>query len=539
VRQAGPEVDAEDAGATTEEPPGAPSRLPVAVRVVSHLAVWGAVLVPTVVALTRGFRPFGDDAAIASRAWQVFSTHPPTLGLASAASIQTGHEVYGLGPLLFYLLAVPVHLDPGRGLLWGAALWCGLVLSLAIEAAWAAGRWLAGAVVAVVVLDLLWLTPGVFENLAWNASFPVPFLVASVALAWLVATGATRWFPVLVVTASVVAQCHLFLAVPAGAVALAALGLGLPARGRRGPWGWIPAGVVVGLVCWAAPIFQQVRGHAANLSAVLHANSGQQTLGASFGLRDLAMAGAFHPIWLTHLPTGFYPLAAIETAYPEWYGALILAGLAVVSVVGLIWLRPLGALATVTLALSAGLVVGLTVFPTKNILSLAYLVVAFWVAGAALWAVGVWSLVEVVGLVLRWRHRLPVVARSVRAAAPWAVAAGLLALVGLGALDVEAAGASRATSGWNAADVRLVDRASATLARDLPVGPLRVIVAGPDFYGRTWTAEGILYRLESQGWQPGTTGPARTYTGLQAPPGAPTYVVDIEGTRLLAVTKRP
>jgi hypothetical protein len=539
VSQAGAGTGDEDAGAEAEEPPGAPSRLPAAVRVASHLAVWGAVLVPTVVALSRGFRPFGDDAAIASRAWQVFSTHPPTLGLASAASNQTGHEVYGLGPLLFYLLAIPVHIDPGRGLLWGAALWCGLVLSLTIEAAWAAGRWLAGAAVAVVVLDLLWLTPGVFENLAWNASFPVPFLVASVALAWLVATGATRWFPVLVVTASVVAQCHLFLAVPAAAVALAALGLGLLARGRHGGWGWIAAGAVVGLVCWAAPIFQQVRGQAPNLSAVLHANSGQHTLGVSFGLRDLAMAGAFRPIWLTHLPTGFFPLAAMETAYPAWYGALILAGLAVVGVVGLIWLRPLGALATVTLALCAGLVVSLTVFPTKNILSLAYLVVAFWVAGAALWAVGVWSLVEVVGFVLRWRGRLPVVARAVRVAAPWAVAAGLLGFVGLAALDIEAAATGTATSGWSPAEVRLVDEASATLARDVPAGPLRVIVAGPDFYGRTWAAEGILYRMESEGWQPGTTGPARRYTGLRAPPGAPTYVVDIQGTRVLAVTRRP
>ena len=176
--------------------------VPAAVRMASHVAVWTGVLVPMFAELARGWRPFGDDAAIASRAYQVFSLHPPLTGLASAASAGTGHVVFDPGPLMFYLLAVPVHLDPAHGLFWGAALCCGAVLSLSIEAAWSLGAWMIGAVVGFCVLDLVWLTPAVFENLPWNAYFPLPFFIAALVLAWVVVMGRTRWWPVLVVSAS-------------------------------------------------------------------------------------------------------------------------------------------------------------------------------------------------------------------------------------------------------------------------------------------------------------------------------------------------
>ncbi|MGH8995049.1 MAG: hypothetical protein ACRDYB_03285, partial [Acidimicrobiales bacterium] len=143
--------------------------LAVGVRIASHAAVWSAVLVPTLVELARGWRAFGDDAAIASRSYQVFSMHVPLTGLASAASFQTGHAVFDPGPMLFYLLSAPVRIDPAHGLMWGAALWAGIALSVAVEAAWSVARWVGAAVVAFVVLDLLWLTPQVFDNLPWNA----------------------------------------------------------------------------------------------------------------------------------------------------------------------------------------------------------------------------------------------------------------------------------------------------------------------------------------------------------------------------------
>jgi hypothetical protein len=334
----------------------------------------------------------------------------------------------------------------------------------------------------LVVLDLLWRTPQVFENLAWNASFPILFLVASVA------------------------------------------------------FGWLVAGTVVGLGCWLAPVIQQLADPVGNVSAVLHANTGQSTLGVSFALRDLAIAGALHPIWLTHVPAGFYSLAGLETAYPAAYGVAVLATLAAISVVGLARRRPLGALAAVTLAVSVGLVVSLTVFPSKNILSLGYLVDAFWVVGAALWLVAGWTVVELARAAVRRRGQLPALARVGRVAAPWTVLAVLAAFVAVGALDIGAAGASRTTSGWTSSDVALVDRATGPRARRRARRD-RDHRGRPDFFGRTWTEEGIVYRLEVQGWQPGTSGRVLHDTGLRAPRDSPTYVVAIRGTSLVGITR--
>ena len=320
--------------------------VPGAVRVASHLAVWTAVLVPMFSELSRGWRPFSDDAAIASRAYQTLSLHPPLTGLATAASLGTGHALYDPGPLLFYVLAVPVHLDPAHGLFWGAALCCGAVLSLAIEAAWSLGAWMIGAVVALGVLDLVWLTPAVFENLPWNAYFPLPFLTAALVLAWVVVMGRTRWWPVLVVAASVAAQSHLLFVVPAVGLVVVAGVFGLMA-GRPRRYGWLVVGLGLGLLCWLAPLIQELGAHP-NLTVLITSGRGQSTLGMGFGLRMVGLAGAPHPIWLTHLPSGFYKMAEFEYGHAPWYGGVILGLLAVVTVAAFVTgRRPLGALGAV------------------------------------------------------------------------------------------------------------------------------------------------------------------------------------------------
>jgi len=527
------------------DPPAVPAsraapRLAGGVRTVAHLVVWASVLVPALVELSIGWRPFGDDAAISSRAYQVLSSHGSLTGLASAASNHTGHEVYGLGPLLFYLLALPVRIDPAHGLLWGAAVVCGVVLSLAVEAAWATGRWLACGLLALAVLDLLWRTPFVFDNIGWNASLPVPFLLASVLFAWLVANGETGWWPVLVVTASVTAQCHLYFTIPAALLVIVALVLGLLHPARRGRLRWIPVGLGLGLLCWLAPIVQQLEGPRGNFSAVLHAAQGQQELGITFALRDLAMAGAAHPLWLVRLPTGFFPLAGLETAHPAWYGVVLLGLLAVVAGVG--WgtgRRALGGFAAVTLALAGGLVIGLTVFPANEILSLSYLVDAFWLVAMALWVLLAWVVVEAVGVATA---RAPAAARGgvtrlAGAAGPLGVVAFVLGLLVLGTLEVRAAGTDPPKVEWSSADVAVVARAAGAIEQAIPPGPVSVVAVGTDFYTSTWSEEGVVFRLEYDGWIPGTQGAAALYLGLHAPKGAPTYVVTMRGARVTSVRR--
>jgi hypothetical protein len=42
------------------------------------------------------------------------------------------HDAYNLGPLIFWLLAIPVRVSPTTGTLWGSAILCGVALSSAV-----------------------------------------------------------------------------------------------------------------------------------------------------------------------------------------------------------------------------------------------------------------------------------------------------------------------------------------------------------------------------------------------------------------------
>src|SRR5664280_1390688 len=219
VNSVGAVADVEAVGAVadvsdSDERTGWWSHMPFVVRVVSHAAVWVGVLTPMVVIISKGWIATGDNAAIATRSYQALTFHPPLVGLPSAAGIGLGHSLYDPGPLEFWLLAVPVHIDTTNGLFLGASLLGAAVLSVAIEAIWSTKLWLGCALVAFTVLDLLWLTPAVLENLHWKAYFPIPFFIATIALAWVVGTGRFGWWPVMVFVASVASQSHLLFVIP-------------------------------------------------------------------------------------------------------------------------------------------------------------------------------------------------------------------------------------------------------------------------------------------------------------------------------------
>src|ERR1700727_554324 len=63
---------------------------------------------------------------------------PGRLAIAFRLAAQLRNGAYDPGPLQYWLLAIPVHLDPRAGVVWGAALCCMVAASLAIEAAWSA-----------------------------------------------------------------------------------------------------------------------------------------------------------------------------------------------------------------------------------------------------------------------------------------------------------------------------------------------------------------------------------------------------------------
>src|SRR5580704_13191079 len=123
--------DSAEAGPTTEKAP-LKLRRATLLRVVAHLAAWLPFVTGAVRLARDGWRPAGDNAAIALRSWNSLTAHGPLVGQAT----RLAHGVFDPGPLEYWLLAIPVHISPAHGILWGATICCMAACSVAIEAAW-------------------------------------------------------------------------------------------------------------------------------------------------------------------------------------------------------------------------------------------------------------------------------------------------------------------------------------------------------------------------------------------------------------------
>ena len=80
----------------------------------SGLAAALPVIFSVINAVAVGWTPLGDDAAIALRSYDVLTDRSPLVGLPSTGPTGVVEEqAYHLGPLLFWLLALPAHFaDP-------------------------------------------------------------------------------------------------------------------------------------------------------------------------------------------------------------------------------------------------------------------------------------------------------------------------------------------------------------------------------------------------------------------------------------------
>ena len=203
-----------------------------ALRLALHLAVWAPFVAGLVEVVGLRWRPVGDGAAIALRSWDSLTAHGPLVGQAT----QLAHAVYDPGPLEYWLLAISVHIDPRYGVMWGAALWCMIAASVAIEAAWSALGGLGGFISAAVILGIVAWQPLIALQPFWNPWFGMIFFLAAVAASWAVLSGNRWWWVVLVVAGSVASQAHLMFVLPSIALVVPALAVGLvrlvPREGR-------------------------------------------------------------------------------------------------------------------------------------------------------------------------------------------------------------------------------------------------------------------------------------------------------------------
>ena len=537
-------------GTSTELPRGTPATgsipwLPAIPRAASHAVIWSVVLVPTLVEMTRGWRPVQDLAGTAIGSFHTLTAHPPLVGLPSQASAGGSHTFFDLGPLLFWLLAIPVRIDPQQGALWGAALLFAAILSLAAEAAFSVGGWPACSAVAFVTADLGWQTE-LFTFPAANPNFGLVFLVAGVAFAWVVAAGHFGWWPLLVLVSSVAAQCHFVYVIPAVVLTLSAPLLALANRHRPVRSRWLISGLGVGVACWFAPAVEEVAGHPGNLSRLLGSGSGQPKAGIDFGFHAMSTAAAVRPLWLTQYPSlhSFLAMPAFVAQHSAAWGVISLGLVAGISLFAWRAKRSeLFALAAVGMALSIGTAASLAFIPRDKLGVISYLGYCLWLLAVLLWIIVVWTGWEVVRSFLAWRGRVQIERRvlgefgtgQMLGRVAMIAAVVLIVMAGLKAVQVQRAAADDGVMAFVEGQSKLDRTIARSVEASIARGPVTIILEQDSNGSRSsnplvrlddW---GVSWRLLVDGWQPGLRGTRGDDVHLSAPIGAlwPTVVVHV------------
>ena len=195
-------------------------------------AVVGAVLPVAAAAVARvgsHWRAAGDEAMIARLSHDVFSSHTPLLGMPS--TIAAGIDVTGggtphhLGPMLFWLFAIPDRLSGSSP----AALTITIALvniASIVAVAWQVRR-RAGSSAAIVamlgVTVMLWSVGRDLTVQIWNPYVALLPLLLFLVVAWSAACGDLVALPLGALVGSFVMQCHILYALPVVAVGLVAV----------------------------------------------------------------------------------------------------------------------------------------------------------------------------------------------------------------------------------------------------------------------------------------------------------------------------
>lgn len=391
------------------------------------------VLVAAVRAIHGGWTPLGDEATIAARAFDVLSSHPPLLGQFSIAPGGGGRAAHSLGPLEYWLLAIPSHIH----VTWAPAAFMTLanvacVCGVVAIAQRLGGRWLSLASGAAVALTLRSLEPGTFHSLFNPSAGLLPLTLLAFCAVGL-ALGHFRLLPLSILLASFAAQCHLTYVLPGlGLLALGLAGLATcPRERRRGMRPWVVATLVLGLVCWSGPLVDEVIHRPGNVEVVVGgAFSHEAKLGIAAGWKTVAHAYGLAPWWLGRAEGAFRiksdvtgPLDPARSVT----AALVLLGLVAAVVLGLRRARrDIALVALMPLILAIALGANASSTPIRQELTISYTLRWGAFAGMAGWILLGWCALRL------WRPEF-----SARAAPGLAVPA-IVALVGF-AVALEAA----------------------------------------------------------------------------------------------------
>jgi len=348
-------------------------------------AACALVILPVYVAAVRNglhhWVPTWDAATTTVRVNDVFSRHPPLIGMWSSASGWSGHQINFIGALQLYLLAVPVKL---LGTTWGVLLGMATLNSAALlTGAWLIRRrvgYRLGLVGCAFLASLVWAVGSeVVVDITPMQMGVMPYMLLLLA-AWSVADLDLAAIPILALVGNYLFLDHLTfaLAVPVLTVwSLALLAWGLRRRRRDDRPAW-PAtrrrlvrfgGLAVALtvVVWLPPLYQQVFGRGpGNLGALLSASGAKppyvpKALGA---LSAVVATVAVPPLW-------FRPSFRVATFNADGAGTSFLkATIAAAVLLGLyalgLWAARRRADRTSVVGLTTGLVALLVGFGTTK-----------------------------------------------------------------------------------------------------------------------------------------------------------------------------
>lgn len=370
--------------------------------VAAGLAAAGPVIAATVKALHAGWVPGADQAIIATRAFDVFTSHTPLVGQYTLAGSVTGQVTHSLGPMLFWLLALPARFGGAEAMTWtmGAVNTLAIVGSVAL-ARRRGGLLLMFASAVAIALMCQSLAAETFHDV-WNPSAGLfPFLLL-IFVSWSLACGDYRLLPLAALLASFVVQAHLMYLPPTlglAAVALGGLALALRQRRRAAPERaprprsvllWSASALVVLLLCWSAPIVDELRGHPGNLTLVVRsATSRRTTLGASVGWHAVVRAVGVRPWWL-YVPgerwSRKYDVRGTPSGSETASAVALLALLAVALAVALVRRRrDVAAGALIGFVLCAALAAVAASTPTPRLLSATLGYTMWWGSHLGMW----------------------------------------------------------------------------------------------------------------------------------------------------------
>jgi hypothetical protein len=480
-----------------------------------------------------GWHAVGDGALIALQSWLTFGRH---ISMVGQPTVLPGGP-HDLGPAEFWLLAIPVRLDPERGLVWGAALLCLVAASVAIEAAWAVLAETGALLASGVFLAIIAWMPAIPVRPYWNPYFGVMWYLAALATAWAVMSGYRKWWPVLVFCASLAAQAHLMFALASAGLVLVALMVafadGLKASaGRR----WLIVGLFVGAACWLAPLGQQFVSAHGNMSALIRAVSRGRTSGLGFAMRALTAFTEPPALWWRHLGVRT-DLYRVIQARPIGFAVAVLCVTSLVVALAVFRLRSrwLASLATVSLMTDAATVITFSGISPYDRSRLNYVILVMFPVGLLAWlTVGSAVLLSGRQLIISRRARIsrhpetaaaqPGTGRSAPSRPPsYGICVAAAALIALALLHDLGQASSYPGPGVNSGQVAVADRLIER-ARPLP-GRFALFMVADSRGERYQVGTGLLYALTVQGRD--------TYISVLRPiKPVPRVVVLIRGSKI-------